>query len=149
MLLHDLLRILAILVSLAVLVAGLLFFNRHCEQKFHFRFYTVRIFAQWGVSGGFFLVGIVLLTKQAEQWVAPAWCLVGLGAVMLWWIVSQNIIRTNLIYGAIGTLTQIMLAAVFGSAGAFLGIMTGGVLFVLMSIVAPVYVINRRINRST
>jgi hypothetical protein len=148
MLLHDFLRILMVVVSLLVLITALIFFNRHCEQKFHFRFYTLKLFGQWAASAGFFLVGIILLTKHAEQWVAPAWCLIAVGAVMLWWIVSQNIIRTNLVYGAIGTITQIVLVCVFGSAGAFLGLMAGGVLFVLMSMVAPVYVINRRNNRS-
>lgn len=144
--LHDFLRISLILLLTLALVAALILFNRHCEQRFQFRFFTLKIFSKWGISAGFFLVGIILLAKLAEQWVAPAWCLIAAGAIMLWWIVSQNLIRTNLIYGSVGTLSQILLVCVFGSAGAFLGIMTGGILFIAMSLIVPVYVVNRRNN---
>ena len=140
----DLFRIVAVFAACILTCAGLVAFNRHCEKKFQYRFFTLKIFALWGACGGCFLIGIVLLTRKAEDWVAPAWWLIAIGGVILWWILCKNLLCTNVAYGVIGTLAQVVLVMLFGSTGAFIGIMTGGVLLLALTMIVPVFVINRR-----
>jgi hypothetical protein len=137
-------KILSVLGACALICGALFAFNLHCQKKFQYRFFTLQAVAMWGVCSGSFFIGIVLLSRKASEWVAPAWWLIAIGGVLLWWILSRNLIRTNVIYGVAGTCAQAIFVLLFGSTGAFIGIMAGGVLLLALTMIAPIFLISRR-----
>lgn len=124
-------------------VAGLLVtFHKHCQRKYEYPVFSPRQMLRLAV-------GVLLLC--AGGWAAKHKGLPAVeavfflgGGLILWWSLSQNFIRTNALYGAVGSLLQLLLIGTFGPAVALLAMSMFGVVLVLFSAIVPVYVINRR-----
>jgi quinol-cytochrome oxidoreductase complex cytochrome b subunit len=69
--------------------------------------------------------------------------LIGASCVVFWWVLYLNFTKTTLFYGVIGTAGQLSVFSVFAIAGIFSAILFVGIVFAIMSLFEPVYVVNR------
>ncbi|HYD60543.1 MAG TPA: hypothetical protein VEC35_09325 [Noviherbaspirillum sp.] len=144
MLMSDVVQAVQVLVACVAGAIVLYFFNRHCDRKFHFRFFSKRSFGLMTMATFLFVGGVAAIAQKTEMAQMIGWTVIAAGAVVAWWILYQNFTKTNLLYGAIGTAAQFGLFTTFASAGFFVALMAGGIMFVFLSLFQPVYVLNQK-----
>lgn len=114
------LQIIAGLAILAATVWAFFAFNKHCEEKFNYRFFTKQ---------SFLIVGAAIITiALGNEWrlnlikehgdVLNGILVMGVGGVIALYLTFVNFKKTNLIYGLAGSTVQIVL---FGTL-AYIGI---------------------------
>lgn len=133
-----------VVLGTCVFVVGLLVsFHKHCQRRFEYPVFAPRLLLR--LTLGVLLVcgGGWIFAKHPGA-AAVGWLFFLAGGVVLWWALSQNFIRTNLLHGGVASLLQLLLIGIFGPAVALVGLSFGGIVIVLFSAIVPVYVVNRR-----
>lgn len=127
-----------------VVAGGLVTFHKHCERRFQYSTFSGTLLLRLAF-------GILCLAAGGWTFGKQQTGLEGLGVVffivgggILWWVLSQNFIRTDLLHGLVATILQLLLVGIFGPAVALIAMSVGGILVVLLSVIVPVYVVNRR-----
>jgi hypothetical protein len=140
----DLLHVLAVLVCFVAALFALYYFNRHCERRFQYKFFSVSAFGSLAFATVLFIAGVLLLARHSDAGRIFGWTFVFSGGGVVWWIWYRNFTRTNLLYGFAGTLFQVALFVSFASAGFFAGLLACAIVFIALSSIQPVYVVNKR-----
>ena len=141
-------KFLLVLSTCAVSAAGLIFFHRHCVRRFQYPIFSPRLMLRLSIGVLFIAGGGWAFSDPMSTREGLGYLLSLVGGLVVWWSLSQNFIRTNLLHGAIATVLQLILIAVFGPAAALLGLSLGGILIVVFSVIVPVFVVSRR-NRAS
>lgn len=136
-------KILLVVVTCAVVFAGMLYFHRHCERKFAYRFFTWRPLVVLTLSVWALAAGGWAFSKHDESLEPLGWIFFAIGGMVLWLFLGRNFTRTGIVYGAAGSTLQVMLVFTVGTPLMFLALSWFGVAFVFLSVVAPIYVISR------
>ena len=137
-------KIFVVLGTCFVIAGGLVSFHRHCARRFEYPIFSWRILLRLALAVLCLMAGGWSFGKHQSGLEGLGVVFFTIGGFMLWWALSQNFIRTDLLHGILATVLQLLLIVIFGPAVALIGLSVGGMLFVLLSVIVPVYVVNRR-----
>jgi len=138
----TILKIVSAILALLAFVVALSAFEHHCSRKFGYRFFTRTTFTLTLISCALVAVGYHWHTTAAAAY-APALnglLLAGGGAVILIGIACLNIVRTNWLYGIVGSIIQLPL---------FVSLTYAGWPFLLLGIVAYIFASGAAIRTRT
>ncbi len=127
-----------------VVAGGLVSFHKHCQRRFQYPIFSAKLLLRLAFGILCLAAGGWTFGKQQSGLEGLGAVFFTIGGIVLWWSLSQNFIRTNLLHGLAATVLQLLLVGIFGPAVALVGMSLGGVLVVLFSAIVPVYVVNRR-----
>lgn len=136
----TMLTIIIAIISLIGLWLFIIGFNKHCMKNFGHRFFTMPIVITLGITGGLFLLGMhwyslsVATDKSGyelmgiffNQGTLNSVVLIAFSITIYLAIAIYNFVKTNWVYGLIGTIVQFGLLTVF----AYFGIILLAVYFV-------------------
>jgi hypothetical protein len=114
------LKLLGVLAFLAAVVLGMVRFNQHCQEKFSYRFFTVISFIACAAAVGLIELGRSLRAGAAaapEGDVLNGILLIILGAALAMGLAFYNFKKTDLAYGAGGTILQVSIFSVLAYVG--------------------------------
>jgi hypothetical protein len=140
--------VIKLILAAAVVIAfvvGIKRFNEHCVGQFGHAFFTKRAFYFTAAVIGLYAVGNMWRhsAQQAHGDSLNGVVLMIIGGLIACWMIFDNIRRTNVVYGTIGSTGALGLFSVL--AWVWLPLMAIGLVcyfFMLMS-AKPVYVVNR------
>lgn len=118
-------------IAIAALWFVIKWFNEHCEDKFDHKFFTMPVLIALGIAGALCIFGLSWYTSSAKTNNSGYTLLnvilngdtlngiimIALGLITYIVIAVYNFIRTNWIYGVIGTLIQFALLSFFAYVG--------------------------------
>ena len=137
-------KIFVVLGTCLVIAGGLVSFHRYCTRRFEYPIFSWRLLLRLAFAVLCLMAGGWSFGKNQSGLEELGVVFFAIGGFTLWWALSQNFIRTDLLHGIIATLLQMLLIVILGPAVALIGLSIGGMFFVLLSVIAPVYVVNRR-----
>jgi hypothetical protein len=116
--------------------------------KFGYQFFGRRQGLRFATALVLLFAGGVVNLKHTDVSDSVGLTLLLAGGGILWWTLFVNFLRTNVVYGIVGSALQLLLLVTFFSTGVFILFLVGGFLFVVFSVVQPVVVVNRRTRRN-
>ena len=139
------LSLIALILAILGVVAGLLFFNDYCQNKFGHAFLTKTMFVV--TAAGFLLVYYGHMWYQASVNhhgdTLNGIVLMVLGNIMLFGVIYHNVTKTNLLYGVTGSTIQIALFGTIGYVAVTLLIIAAIANLMLMVDAKPVWIVNK------
>lgn len=113
------LKIFAVLGALCFVLGALYYFDRHVEDKFGHRFFSIPAFIAIVASCVMIAVGYNWHVSALKSHSDPlnGWVVLSVGAVALIGIAINNVAKTNLIYGVGGSVIQLPLFVAIGCFG--------------------------------
>ena len=138
------LTVLAVLLAVVLMLAALLWFERHALQRYGHQFFTKGAFAAAAVAAACIVGGRHWwLASRGDGDPLNGILLIALGSIVGLALVARNLRRTGLVIGTCGSLLQV---SVFGVIGYFgLVVLAIGFFFMLLVLgnAKPVWMVNR------
>lgn len=128
-----------------VALVSLVLFNRYCFNRFDYKMFSKQNFMLYMTATVFWFLALAWRAKTGHTGGedTTGYPLFGVASFIVGWIFYQNLTRTNIVFGLIGSGVQGVLLVTMAYSALFIMILAFAAMVVPLFFVQPVVMLNR------